>query len=163
MCVCVLFFPSFCLCLYSSFLLPRSPRFASRFPLLYYSLFLFKCVFASVDFCFLASLLSPCVLVAFLGCVFILLLSLCCCSASLLLYCECGCCCYFTSAASYMFVFVRLHFFLDSLIYRRLSTLKFLTCFVFSSFLLIDFACFVFFFKFIMFQSIVFSKYFVLD
>lgn len=60
-------------------------------------------------------------------------------------------------------VFVRLHFFLDSLIYRRLSTLKFLTCFVFSSFLLIDFACFVFFFKFIMFQSIVFSKYFVLD
>lgn len=36
--------------------------------------------------------------------------------------------------------FVRLHF-LDALIYRRLSTLKFFTCFV--SLLLIDFACFL--------------------
>lgn len=119
-------------------------------------------MFASIDFCFLSSsftLRSRCIFRLHVHSFTLSLLFL----ASLSVYCECGCCCYFTSAASYMFVLYDYIFFLDSLIYRRLSTLKFLTCFS-SSFLLIDFACFVFFFvKFIMFQSIVFSKYFVLD
>lgn len=161
MCLCVLFFQFFFrLCLYSSFLLPRSPRFASSI-VLSFCFCLSVCVFASVDFCFFSSftLRSRCI---FRLHVHSLTLSLFAVSRFafsllwvwlLLLYF----CCFLHVC------FVRLHFFLDSLIYRRLSTLKFLTCFS-SSFLLIDFACFVFFFvKFIMFQSIVFSKYFVLD
>lgn len=100
-------------------------------------------MFASVDFCFFSSftLRSRCI---FRLHVHSLTLSLFAVSRfAFSLYCECGCC-YFTSAASYMFVLYD-YIFLESLIYRRLSTLKFLTCFS-SSFLLIDFACFVFFF-----------------
>lgn len=135
-----------------SLILPRSARFAS-FDLCF-------CVsFASVDFCS-----------------FILL------SLSLPFFCL-GCSIFYSlclmpflrvSLLSLLWVWLLLllllllnflydYIFFISLIYRRLSTLKFLTWFFFCfSSCLIDFACF-FFFKFMMFQSIVFSKYFVLD